>query len=1012
MIAALILHSRVTLCAGAINRTAVNLRTGDVIIPVLIITLMAALTLSGSALAQSEALATQPPLVLTDEVQQYPLGQYLEILEDPGGELTIEDVASPRYDSQFVRSKVEVPSYGFTSSVYWVRIRLDNENRRMDHWLLELAFAGMNYADLYTPLPDGDGFAVKQTGNLRPPETRDYINPNIVFDLNIPPHSQQTVYLRFQNGSSMTLPLILWRPIDFLDQTARTQALQGIYFGILIGLLSYNVFLLISLRDTNHLYLVSLLAAMIVLEAAYLGYLGTDVFPDLYYLRKYYLTYSFALVFVSTVLFADSFLELKTAFLRLHQVNIVIVGIWGIIVLLTPFISYLTTVVLMVSLAFPSLVLALLAGLFAWRRHMRSARFYIIAWVGLLVTLVVVLLVRLGSIPSVPLTENAYRLGFVWMGVSWSIALADRVNLLKAETEEGNRALRRSEFRLSQILEGLPVGVVMYGTDHKPIYLNHRVREILGNPKRGIEPNLSVGRTLTEAMDYFSFRVTDTTQPYPLHDMPVYQALEGVPASADNIAADLVDKYVPLEIWASPVRDSAGNVESAVVAFQDITQRKKTEAELTAFREHLETLVEARTEELNLANEQLGFEISERSFLQAMQNKLIAWLYEVSQIHQSLSTTSELPQIFEQLLNKIAELLDAGSAYVGITYRGKEPVEVFYNADLGGSLPPEQECPRLLSSDSPLSELIEQGEVIVLPVTQAHQMVERLCTCLQYQQVQSVIFVPIKIGQSVAGLLGLGIPRSAESIHYEEIELLERMAVDLANLTEYAHVLDQGHALIAAEERNRLARDLHDSVTQVLFSASLVAEVLPRIWQRDHEKALQSLERLRLLTHGALAEMRTMLLELRPTALVNTPVGELLAQLTEAITTRSGLTFRMSIEQIPALPEEVHISFYRVAQEALNNVVKHAQANLVTVSLSAMPENGRATGAATDKIVLVIEDDGVGYASTEGHPGHLGVGIMRERAAAIGASLSLESRLGYGSCVTLVWCDNSGADHE
>ncbi len=161
---------------------------------------------------------------------------------------------------------------------------------------------------------------------------------------------------------------------------------------------------------------------------------------------------------------------------------------------------------------------------------------------------------------------------------------------------------------------------------------------------------------------------------------------------------------------------------------------------------------------------------------------------------------------------------------------------------------------------------------------------------------------------------------------------MKELRIDLADLAEDARLFEKAQALVATEERNRLARDLHDSVTQVLFSASLVAEVLPQIWQRDPEMALQSLEELRRLTRGALAEMRTMLLELRPSAVIKTPLGELLAQLTEAITSRSGLPFQLFIEQVPSLPEEVHTSFYRVAQEGLNNVVKHAQASLVTVS--------------------------------------------------------------------------------
>jgi signal transduction histidine kinase len=154
--------------------------------------------------------------------------------------------------------------------------------------------------------------------------------------------------------------------------------------------------------------------------------------------------------------------------------------------------------------------------------------------------------------------------------------------------------------------------------------------------------------------------------------------------------------------------------------------------------------------------------------------------------------------------------------------------------------------------------------------------------------------------------------------------------------------------------------------------------------------------------------MRTMLLELRPAAVINTPLDELLAQLTEAITSQSGLPFHLFIEKIPSLPENVQTSYYRIAQEALNNVVKHAQANHVSVSLSATPLTPNATGEARHEVNLVIQDDGVGFSSTMDHSDRLGIGIMEERAEAIQASFSLESKLGYGTQVSLTWSNGSG----
>jgi signal transduction histidine kinase len=226
----------------------------------------------------------------------------------------------------------------------------------------------------------------------------------------------------------------------------------------------------------------------------------------------------------------------------------------------------------------------------------------------------------------------------------------------------------------------------------------------------------------------------------------------------------------------------------------------------------------------------------------------------------------------------------------------------------------------------------------------------------------------------------------------------------VALAVENARLRDEVRQAAVAAERNRLARDLHDSVTQALFSASLVAEVLPQVWQRDPETAQEGLEELRLLTRGALAEMRTMLLELRPTALVETRLNELLWQLTEAITSRVQLLLTFDIEPSPVLPPDVHVTFYRVAQEALNNAVKHADANQVSVSLRASPPiDSRKTDDWQGRMTLRISDDGRGFDPEDAKPEQLGLCIMRERADGIGALLEIESWLGRGTQVTLVW---------
>lgn len=243
------------------------------------------------------------------------------------------------------------------------------------------------------------------------------------------------------------------------------------------------------------------------------------------------------------------------------------------------------------------------------------------------------------------------------------------------------------------------------------------------------------------------------------------------------------------------------------------------------------------------------------------------------------------------------------------------------------------------------------------------------------------------------------IKRPARGVSKEDIELAMTFADQAALAIDNARLRKQAEEMAVAAERNRLARDLHDAVTQTLFSASLIAEVLPRIWERSREDGIKRLEELRQLTRGALAEMRTLLFELRPATLVEAPLEELLRQLSEATTGRARVPVTLSIDGQVKLPTEVKIAFYRIAQEALNNIAKHACAKKAAVTLKV--NNSRQRGIAVAE--MSITDDGCGFDPSKVTSEHFGVSIMRERADAIGGKLKVNSREGKGTAIELVW---------
>jgi signal transduction histidine kinase len=155
--------------------------------------------------------------------------------------------------------------------------------------------------------------------------------------------------------------------------------------------------------------------------------------------------------------------------------------------------------------------------------------------------------------------------------------------------------------------------------------------------------------------------------------------------------------------------------------------------------------------------------------------------------------------------------------------------------------------------------------------------------------------------------------------------------------------------------------------------------------------------------------MRGLLMELRPAALVEASMTDLLRQLGQAVSGREGIPVTVIVDEPCSLPADVHVALYRIAQEALNNVVKHAQASQVDVDLrclrpvrdQARPEH--IEGHRGEEFTLRIRDDGLGFDPRKASQERLGLCIMNERAQAVGATLEIESQVGKGTQVTVVW---------
>ena len=259
--------------------------------------------------------------------------------------------------------------------------------------------------------------------------------------------------------------------------------------------------------------------------------------------------------------------------------------------------------------------------------------------------------------------------------------------------------------------------------------------------------------------------------------------------------------------------------------------------------------------------------------------------------------------------------------------------------------------------------------------------------------VRAWMWVPLAIKGRIIGGVGVAhTDRNYFTSYHADLALTvaNQAAITMVN----AELYQQAQALAALQERQRLAQNLHDAVNQSLFSAGLIAEVLPRLWDRDQAQARQSLEDLRRLTRGAMAEMRALLAELRPSTLTDADFGDLLRLLGNAFTGRTNIPATVTVAGEGSLPAEAQVAIYRVCQEALNNIAKHAEASKVEINLKY----------DETAIELGIHDNGQGFDPEQPlSSGHYGLSMMRERAEEVGAELFITSQIGRGSEVIIRW---------
>jgi nitrate/nitrite-specific signal transduction histidine kinase len=390
---------------------------------------------------------------------------------------------------------------------------------------------------------------------------------------------------------------------------------------------------------------------------------------------------------------------------------------------------------------------------------------------------------------------------------------------------------------------------------------------------------------------------------------------------------------------------------------------------------------------LRAVSDQLGIAIEKARMFQTEQRRAEQFKL-INEVGQRITSILAVDELLAEMVRLVSESL--GYYLVGIGLVEGSQIEI---RAVGGQLEHIQDFQPVrfgIEADNIVSQAARTGEPILVPHLSVLGNVPYL-PLLESQEVHSELAVPIRSKEDVIGVLHVQTV-SRDAFDEKDLTVLQSLAHQAAIAIENARLYQKAQELAVIEERNRLARDLHDSVTQALYGVTLFGEAAGRLIDTGNfSLAAKHLQELQTTAQEALREMRLLIFELRPSTLDEDGLTAALQARLEAVEGRTGLetTFEV-VGKEERLRPEIEEGLYRIAQEALNNALKHAHAQSVHLYLCQ----------EKPKIVLEVSDDGVGFdPSATRQQGGFGLRGMEERAARIGSALKVESQPGAGTRV-------------
>jgi len=377
------------------------------------------------------------PLLLKQEFNGEFIGQHVLHFEDKSRKLTIEEIKSPEYTAKFAPDNQNTLNFGVSDSAHWLYFPVKNDGAKDASWFLQLEETRTNEAELYEER-NGGVYRSHFGGNQLPVGMRDVKDRKIVFSLSSPP-GVSGVFVRVISPGKMLTNIFMtaWGSKNYTDKNTPENLMLGLFYGSMLALLLYNFFVFLALRDMSYLWY------LLYLACATMTYLGENgLGSSLFWGNSKYLGGETAIIFyhftfLFMFLFARYFLN-TPRHLPVYDVVLkwgaVLAGCFGVIAVTDVSFTFNWTYAYFASFPFP--IIIYYAGIASWRKGVRQARFYVAAWSLFLLSLPFFLLKDLGVLPYSFATAYSVQIGTFLEAVIISLALADKINIMRDEKEK------------------------------------------------------------------------------------------------------------------------------------------------------------------------------------------------------------------------------------------------------------------------------------------------------------------------------------------------------------------------------------------------------------------------------------------------------------------------------------------------------------------------------------------------------------------------------------------------